>query len=266
MSIQINAIQTGLGEHAVRRMRALTSLPERELAALSLHDRNLERHGVGADVHLEGEAPRPRIIISGWAARRQVLSDGRCQIFGFCLPGDTIGLGPGAGAPLPYTVTALTPLRTLDAERIYGAAGGHSALRRASERLRAEEHRELVDQVVRLGRLGAYERLAHLLLDLHRRLETVGLATERQFPLPLTQEILADALGLSNVHTNRVVQQLRRDGVVEIKGRVAYVRDRERLHAICGVARRSEPDHRAVGREEPVSWEPAIPRARPGVA
>jgi CRP-like cAMP-binding protein len=70
------------------------------------------------------------------------------------------------------------------------------------------------DHIVRLGRLTAYERVAHLVLDIRDRLALVGLAAPDSFPPPLTQETLADVLGLSSVHVNRMLQQLRRDGLV----------------------------------------------------
>ncbi len=75
----------------------------------------------------------------------------------------------------------------------------------------------LLDHIVRLGRQTAYERMAHLLLELRWRLAEVGLGDERKFPLPLTQEVLADALGLSIVHVNRTLQQLRREGLLEMR-------------------------------------------------
>ena len=91
----------------------------------------------------------------------------------------------------------------------------------------------LLGQVVRIGRQTAYERVAHLLLELHFRLRVVGLATDDFMPLPLTQEIIADALGLSIVHLNRTLQQLRRDGIVEVKGGVARLLDAGRLRSIA---------------------------------
>ena len=73
------------------------------------------------------------------------------------------------------------------------------------------------EQVVRVGRRTAYERMCHLLLELHHRLSLVGLAQDWRFPMPLTQEILADATSLSIVHVNRTLTQLRREHLVEIR-------------------------------------------------
>ena len=71
-----------------------------------------------------------------------------------------------------------------------------------------------VHQTLRLGRLSAYERTASLLIELHERLRRSGAASEAVMPLPLTQEMLADLLGLSIVHVNRILQQLRRENLI----------------------------------------------------
>ena len=73
----------------------------------------------------------------------------------------------------------------------------------------------LLNQLVRVGRQTAYERTAHLILEIHDRLTAVGIADGPTIPMPLTQEIIADALGLSVVHLNRTLQLLRRDHLIE---------------------------------------------------
>jgi CRP-like cAMP-binding protein len=91
----------------------------------------------------------------------------------------------------------------------------------------------LLDHAVRLGRLTAFERVAHFLLELQQRLEIAGLGDRQRFPLPLTQEILADALGLSIVHVNRTLQQLRRTGLIELRSGVAILVQPDALAKLC---------------------------------
>jgi CRP-like cAMP-binding protein len=93
------------------------------------------------------------------------------------------------------------------------------------------QERWLRDQVVRLGRRSAYERTVHLVLELHERLNAVGLAAGQCFALPLTQDVLADALGLSVVHVNRVLAQARRDGLFELRGGYVVIHGLERMEA-----------------------------------
>ncbi len=84
-------------------------------------------------------------------------------------------------------------------------------------RLEHAEQVGVVDQIVRLGRQTAYERFLRLMLEFHDRLEAVGQVREATFSAPLTQEVLADALGLSVVHVNRVLQQIRREHLLVMR-------------------------------------------------
>ena len=87
--------------------------------------------------------------------------------------------------------------------------------------------------IVNVGRRPALARLAHLLAEIGRRLETVGLSNGNQFDLPMTQIDMADALGLSAVHVNRVVQELRRDGLLELRKQSVSLRDLPRLKEVA---------------------------------
>jgi CRP-like cAMP-binding protein len=93
--------------------------------------------------------------------------------------------------------------------------------------------------MVRLGQQTAYERVAHFLLELQRRLQIAGLGDSQRFPLPLTQEMLADSLGLSIVHVNRTLQHLRREKLIELRSGVAILLEPQTLSGIC--------DYDAVG-------------------
>ena len=234
----------------LRRLASLTILSDAEQALiLSLNNRR-ERHRTGEELLLEGDvARRPRFILSGWASTQRILSDGRRQVFGFALPGDGIGVYPRMSSPAPFTIVAATPVETVDAEPFLAAvrAGDAPGLLKAFSAAARMEDANLLDHVVRLGRQTAYERVAHFLLELHDRLEAVGLAEKQRFPLPLTQEILADTLGLSIVHINRTLQQMRRDGVIEWRSGMATIRQRDQLVAQADYRLTSAPP-RLAGR------------------
>ena len=222
-------------EVVVRRMRALASLSEPELALLRSLGERRERHMAGDELAPEGGLlARPRFIVSGWGCRQRVLPDGRRQIFGFLIPGDGVGLGRRTGPELS-AAAALTVMETVDAEPVLEAvqAGRAPALARAIAVIETLEQRQLLDHMVRLGRQTAYERVAHFLLELQQRLETEGLGDSQRFPLPLTQEMLADSLGLSIVHVNRTLQQLRREGLIELRSGVAILLERDLLADIA---------------------------------
>lgn len=217
----------------VRRLRNLAPLPDSELEFVrSLSDRR-ERHSPGEQLIGEGAAlQRPRFVVSGWACRQRLMPDGRRQIFGFMLPGDPIGF---RHRPSLCTVVALTALETVDASGLQDVIrrGVAPGLARAMAAAEITEDALLLDHAVRLGRLTAYERVAHFLLELQGRLEVAGLGDRQRFPLPLTQEILADALGLSIVHVNRTLQQLRRSGMIELRSGVAILLQPEALANLC---------------------------------
>lgn len=159
------------------------------------------------DLLSEGAAiAGPRLIVSGWAARVRVLADGRRQLLSFLLPGDLIGLYGQADPLAVSTVTALTDVATCPAPPANDAA----PLGQAYAASKALEEAYLLEQIVRLGRMNAQERIFSLLLELNERLVLAGLASDGTFAMPLTQEMLADALGLTSVHVNRMLQQARR--------------------------------------------------------
>lgn len=188
-------------------------------------------------VHEAPHVDRAGVIVSGWACRQRLLPDGRRQVFGFLLPGDTISLDDGPG-PLSSTWTICVTkvgyaecegLRRLLLER----PDYRPTLTRALRRLMAQEEARLLDHIVRLGRHTAFERVGHMLLELHDRLRQVGMAEGSSFSMPLTQETLADALGLSVVHVNRVLQQLKREGLIELRAGRATLLQPELLAQIC---------------------------------
>lgn len=217
----------------IRRLRSLTALSDADLEVIRTLAERRERHTPGEQLVGEGDtASRPRFVVSGWACRQRLMADGRRQIFSFMLPGDAIGLARRAS--LASTV-ALTSLETVDASLVQEVVrrGASPGLARAIAGIEVTEDALLLDHAVRLGRLTAFERVAHFLLELQQRLEVAGLGDRQRFPLPLTQEILADALGLSIVHVNRTLQQLRRAGLIELRSGVAILLQPEALAKIC---------------------------------
>ena len=193
--------------------------------------RRIERYGPGAQVRQDpGAAPgKQLIIVSGWACDLRILPDGRRQIFSFLLPGDAIE-ARGAGSVGSRGLVALTRLEVVDSGRQLAAdAEGREVLTQALHEAALQREERLYDHVVRMGRLSAKERVIHLLLELRERLERVGLVDGDTFKIPLTQEIFADALGLSVVHINRTLKELRKEGLVSVKSGSATLHNRRKL-------------------------------------
>jgi len=218
----------------LRSIGPLTPFEEYFIDALHLSS---HAFASGAQVYTEGDPVlKPWIVGTGWACQLRVLPDGRRQIISFFLPGDTIGLDETHSSSAQPTILALTDLRLLSAAKLAEAIGRKDEtlpnILRACRMEIAERQAQLLDHVVRLGRLTALERMAHLLLELLGRAENAGLAHEGKFALPMTQLQLGEALGLSLVHVNRTMQQLRRDRLIELKPGRLTILDRERLELL----------------------------------
>lgn len=159
---------------------------------------------LGAD---DDQFPR---LQSGWAAELIVLHDGRRQVTGLFLPGERVISSPLARDGEASTLLAITPLE-LHLEEPRSHASELEALRVEISAHLSNAFRSLV----RLGCLTAYEKTANMLLEIAER---TGATQGETIEFPLTQELMADMLGLSQVHVNRTLQQLRRDGLIELQG------------------------------------------------
>lgn len=216
---------------ALRRLHALAPLDPESVLAVEEALRGAVAVPHRRDLVAEGtSAGEPRIIAEAWAARVRIQIDGRRQFLSFLLPGDLIGLCAQPGPLATTTVTALTPLRVALAP----VADDLPALRTAYAMSKALEEAYLLDHIARLGRLNAQERILHLLLELDERLSLAGLAERGSFEMPPTQEQLADALGLTSVHVNRMLQQARREAGLVWSGRRVKIADPLSLGARIG--------------------------------
>lgn len=221
----------------VRRLQSLTRLSYDEMAAVeSLARRPMRLVAARRDIHQKGDLPPPMVVVSGWACRQRLLSGARRQIVSILLPGDIVGL-PSPCLPAACGAAALTQVRLVDSTPLYRfavlGATGQAGLAQGLRATHQQDERLLTDQVMRLGRHTAYERFAHLLLELHDRLAEVGLAEQGRFEFPLTRYVLADALGLSKVHIQRTMQQLARDGLFQLQAGTAVLPRLDSLRAIA---------------------------------
>jgi CRP-like cAMP-binding protein len=160
-------------------------------------------------------------LTSGWACRQRLSVDGRRQIFSFLLPGDLILPACDVAWTAMTSLVALTPVRTVSFRNPEFSRGERiaSPLWAALSSAADLEVTRLLDHILRLGCQNAQQRVLHLLHEFDSRLAEVGLSEGGCFALPLQQAVLADALGLSNVHINRTLQQMRYGRMIETTGR-----------------------------------------------
>lgn len=216
----------------VRRLGALAPLDELAFTALEQAVGRSRFIGARRDLLKEG-APvtEPLLLLSGWAARVRHLADGRRQVMSLLLPGDLIGFCRHPRPLMVSTIWSLTDVAVVAAP----ASDRSPSLADAYAVSQALDEAYLLEQIARLGRMSAEERLVDLFLELRERLELCGLASPSGFSLPLTQEMLADATGLTPVHVNRMLQHLRQRGDIVLKSGHLVLNDPEGL--ACRVGR-----------------------------
>ena len=174
-------------------------------------------------------------VKGGYAIRYKVLRSGKRQILNVILPGDVVGFPVSFFDRSLYSVIAVSDLT-------YNACSLDAYARLCYEQpqfglvlswLAAHEAAIYAEHIVDLGRRSPIERLAHFLLEIHVRLLSVGRAEATSFTLPFSQEIMADALGLSVPHLNRMMQQLRTDQLIATSSRRIELADLGALQTLA---------------------------------
>jgi CRP-like cAMP-binding protein len=155
----------------------------------------------------------------------RVLPDGRRQIFSFSAPGDVV-LSRPVNVSSPCSVVTLTSVECVDVAQTLARAkdADRAELWRAMSLALTVAEERRYEEIIRLGRRSAVQRLADLLIELHDRLDRIGLVENGSFNLPITQEHIADVLGLSVVHVNRSLKTLRLKNLATFRfGRVSGI-------------------------------------------
>lgn len=219
-----------------RKLEAFGALPDADRLLLDEAVRPARAVGPRVDLIREGETPSDvNLILEGFACRYKVLPTGRRQIMAYLVPGDFCDLhvfilkamDHGIATLSPCTVVKLPRSRVLELlER--------PAIAQALWWAALVDEATLREWLVNVGARKAEQRIAHLLYELLLRLRTVGLTTGNQYELPITQAELADTVGLTGVHVNRILQRLRGDGLITLKGKNLVILDEERLMAFSG--------------------------------
>lgn len=206
-----------------RRLNQFIQLTEGEGEAIGQAVDGLQRAlGAKRDLIREGDPPQAVFLITaGWACRYKTLADGRRQIVGLLLPGDLCDVNNHVLRAMDHAIGALTPIQYVEVshERIAALAGAHPRVGQALW------WQVLVGMAVQRewtlnnGQRSALERIGHLFCELYYRLEGVGMTQGTSYPFPLTQNDLAEATGLTPVHVNRTLQEMRAAGLIVLKDR-----------------------------------------------
>lgn len=224
-----------MGEALIQRLEAYTRLSTADKAALQRITKVSRIIAPRRDLIREGEKPAfVHLIVDGWACRYKTLPDGRRQIVSFFVPGDFCDLNVYVLKQMDHSLGAITRIsvadisreemddRTANHPRITQALWWESLVTNAIQR----------EWTLNIGQRTAYERIGHLLVEMYMRLNTIGLTQNGSCDFPLTQTDLADATGLTAVHVNRTLQELRRDGLIELERKRLNIPNMQKLKEV----------------------------------
>lgn len=220
------------GSPLAQKLSCFVALSDAELAVLaSLHARR-RTFTAGRDLVHQGQSSQAvYILASGWVCSYKIQSDGSRQIVDVQIPGDFLGL---RSVLLRTSDHSFEPVTDIEAAEVFMAdllAAFADTPRLATAIFWAASRDEamVVEHLVNVGHRDADARVAHFLLELASRLALVGMGSGDEYDCPLTQFHLADALGLSAVHVNRVLRQLREAGLVTFRNGRVSIHDHENL-------------------------------------
>ena len=233
--------------------KVLPGLTHYEQAALA----NLSpvRRFVGRNTVVAAEAEyldKLRFFVSGWAMKSVTMTQNRRQIIGFVLPGSLEGLHSDSRQASTANVVTLTrcEIAEFQMNEIHNLAHDFSGIGAGLRAYMARDTAILGDQVLRLGRMTAYERVCHFFLEIFDR-QCPDCPNGSTVAFPVTQSIVADVLGLSVVHVNRQVMRLRQEGLLDLDRKSLTIHDFRRLQAISGYkSRRAEREMAFRGAAE----------------
>jgi len=212
-------------------------LSQEELASLAELKIGHGRAWAG-ELIADGVSPTPRCytLFSGWAVRCRVLPGGQQQVIDILLPGDTIGLEAvlcGVPNDLVEAVTDVT-FCILDASKVRDTLW-QSSVRDRVARILAWQNLHLANRLAVAGACSARANLAYLMCDLYARLDRRRMTQGTTFKLPLSLKQLAEVIGLTPVHLHRILQAMRKDGLLFIENKTVTIPDLDAL-AQCGAS------------------------------
>ena len=220
----------------IDKLRGFAELTDTEVGALEQATARPKTVQPRRDLIREGDQPGPVLVmLDGWAFRYKVLPSGTRQIMAFLMPGDACDLHIGLLAEMDHSIQTTTRAEVATIPRtVMDQLMEQPGIARAMYIAQLVDEGTLRAWIISMGRRSSIERAAHLLLELHVRAVNVGVAQAASMQLPLSQIVLADALGMTSVHINRVLQALRRTEAIELQRGALHIVDLAALTRIAG--------------------------------
>jgi CRP-like cAMP-binding protein len=224
----------------IRRLQVHNDLSPQDLEALQSLPISVREFPAHATIVKEGDRPSSCcLIIEGFICRSRVTTDGKRQILSVHVPGDIPDLQSLHLHVLDHDIWTSAPSKVgfISHESLRDISTARPGITNAFWRETLIDAAIFREWIVNVGRRDARASMAHFLIEQGERLRAVGIGTGDEFQLPLTQIELADALGLTPVHVNRVLQSLRKDNLVEVNKDQVRLLAPQRLKEIAGFER-----------------------------
>jgi len=212
-------------------------LTEKELAILAALHQRRRSFVAGRDLVHQGQSDQAAYILcSGWVCSYKLLPDGSRQIVDFQVPGDFLGLRSLLLHTSDHGIEPVTDIEVCEVltHDLLDAFSKNMRLATAILWALSRDEAMVVEHLIDIGRRNAVERVAHFLLELGSRLTLIGMGTRSGYACPLTQYHLADTLGLSAVHVNRALRQLREEGLLTFRSGQVTFENYDRLIEFAG--------------------------------
>jgi CRP-like cAMP-binding protein len=220
-----------------RKLSTFVRLSDLERQCLSAIQASSIAVKSGTELTRQGERGHVAYIVQqGWGCSFKSLQDGNRQVIAFPVPGDCVGLRSILLRTSDHAFSTITDARVsrFEVSRILEIFDKCPHLGAAVLWATSRDEAITVEHLASVGRRTAIERTAHFFLELSDRLRMVGLGTDTEYECPLNQYILADALGLSAIHVNRVLRELREVKLMTFQDRRVIIHDRSELMALAG--------------------------------
>ncbi len=204
--------------------------------------REIREFEAGTELGREGESQDDcLIVLEGWGCKYKTLEDGSRQIVHFPILGDFVGVHARLFKAADHSFATITAckLAVLSAERLQDVIQSYPRLGQAILWSAARDEAIMVEHLVNVGRRNAQQRTAHFLLEICKRMDFAGLGKDGRYRCPLTQEHLADALGLTSIYVNRVLRQLREKKLVSLEKGELHIKDFSKLSELAAF----DPDY-----------------------
>lgn len=220
----------------VEKLSRYADLSEPEIAALQRATAVTREVPARSDLIREGDQPGPVLVmIDGWAMRYKILPNGSRQITAFMMPGDACDLHVGLLAEMDHSIQTLTPSRvaSIGRDEMDALLDEYRGIARAMYVAQLADEGTLRAWIVSMGRRSSMERVAHLICELYVR----GQAIQRddgECEMPFSQIVLADALGMTPVHINRMLRDLRERDIIAMRRNCITIRNPSALASVAG--------------------------------